>query len=93
MAALEVRDTNLIRAPLVCRHAAVGVLETDSAHCREKPAATARVLLIVPDARPDRGNAAMCGMPEALSTSSSVSKGAAMPRLWPDGRTANSARR
>ncbi|MDF9391937.1 MULTISPECIES: pyridoxal phosphate-dependent aminotransferase [Methylococcus] len=49
-AVLKVQDTNLICAPLVCQHAAVGAMETGSAYCREKLATTARVRRIVLDA-------------------------------------------
>jgi aspartate/methionine/tyrosine aminotransferase len=46
-AILKVQDTNLICAPLIAQHAAVGALETGSGYCREKLKTTARMRDIV----------------------------------------------
>jgi len=46
-AILKVQDTNLICAPLIAQHAAVGALEVGSGYCREKLKTTARVREIV----------------------------------------------
>ncbi|WP_367026366.1 pyridoxal phosphate-dependent aminotransferase [Methylococcus sp. ANG] len=62
-AVLKVQDTNLICAPLVSQHAAVGAMETGSAYCREKLATTARVRRIVLDALAGLGE--RCRVPEA----------------------------
>ena len=48
-AVLKAQDTNLICAPLVSQHAAVGALETGSGYCREKLKTTAKVRGIVLD--------------------------------------------
>jgi aspartate/methionine/tyrosine aminotransferase len=42
-AVAKIQDTNLICAPLISQHAALGALEAGSAYCRDKLAVTRRV--------------------------------------------------
>lgn len=46
-AILKVQDTNLICAPLIAQHAAVGALEVGSGYCREKLKTTSSVRALV----------------------------------------------
>lgn len=62
-AVLKVQDTNLICAPGVSQHAAIGAMETGSAYCRQKLETTARVRRIVLDALAGLGE--RCHVPAA----------------------------
>lgn len=62
-AVLKVQDTNLICAPGVSQHAAIGAMETGSAYCRQKLETTARVRRIVLDALAGLGE--RCHVPVA----------------------------
>ncbi|WP_208110054.1 pyridoxal phosphate-dependent aminotransferase [Methylocaldum gracile] len=62
-AVLKAQDTNLICAPSISQHAAVGALETGSGYCREKLETIGRVREIVLDGL--RNLADICRVPEA----------------------------
>ncbi|BBA34197.1 aspartate aminotransferase [Methylocaldum marinum] len=62
-AVLKAQDTNLICAPSISQHAAVGALSTGSAYCRERLETIARVRGIVLDEL--RSVADICRVPEA----------------------------
>jgi aspartate/methionine/tyrosine aminotransferase len=62
-AVLKAQDTNLICAPSISQHAAVGALETGSGYCREKLEIISRVREIVLDEL--RSLADICRVPEA----------------------------